>query len=219
MASRRWESIRYGIDLRSDKLLHRWPMSATLAADLCGSLERFGHAAVAFQDRRETGLDYLVSQDRDLHVALSMWLENGQRVERRLQMDRQDHTHTLRVSTVIDRHLAPELRSAIKAEYGGRVYVHGIVVGMFGVEILEMFDPSVNKWKALTHVADEYAIPHERIIAIGDDANDLPMVRNAALGVAMGNARVEVKQAARQTIGTNADDGLAAFLEAWLANA
>ena len=205
------------IDLHTDTLLHRWPMSAALAADLCGSLERSGHAAVAFQDRRETGVDYLVSQDRELHVALSMWLENGQRVERRMQMDKQDHTHTLRVSTVIDRSAAPELRSAINAEFGKRIYLHGITVAMMGVEILEMFDPGVNKWKALTRVADEYGIPHERVITVGDDTNDLPMIRQATLGLAMGNARADVKAAAKQVLGTNADDGLAIFLETWLA--
>jgi len=32
----------------------------------------------------------------------------------------------------------------------------------------------------------------------------------------MGNARAEVKQAAKDVIGTNADDGLAVFLEQWL---
>ena len=43
--------------------------------------------------------------------------------------------------------------------------------------------------------------------------NDLPMLTQAGLGVAMGNARDEVKQAARRVIGSNRDDGLAIFLE------
>ena len=50
-------------------------------------------------------------------------------------------------------------------------------------------------------------------MAIGDDVNDLPMIRNAGLGVAMGNAKPEVREAAGRVIGANADEGLAAFLE------
>jgi hydroxymethylpyrimidine pyrophosphatase-like HAD family hydrolase len=39
------------------------------------------------------------------------------------------------------------------------------------------------------------------------------MLANAALGVAMGNARVEVRAVAGQVIGPNGEEGLAQFLE------
>jgi hypothetical protein len=39
------------------------------------------------------------------------------------------------------------------------------------------------------------------------------MLTQAGLGVAMGNARDEVKSAAKKVIGSNRDDGLAQFLE------
>ena len=50
-------------------------------------------------------------------------------------------------------------------------------------------------------------------IAIGDDVNDLHMIRNAGLGVAMGNAKPEVQAIANRVIGSNKDEGLALFLE------
>ena len=59
-------------------------------------------------------------------------------------------------------------------------------------------------------------MPNEKIICIGDDSNDLPMLRAATLSLAMGNGRAEAKAAAKKVIGTNADDGLAEFLETWL---
>ena len=83
----------------------------------------------------------------------------------------------------------------------------------FGVDVLEVFDPAVNKWQGLLHVANAHGIDPADIIAIGDDVNDLPMIRNAGLGVAMGNARLEVQQAAMRVIGRNDEDGLARFLE------
>ena len=39
------------------------------------------------------------------------------------------------------------------------------------------------------------------------------MIAQAGLGVAMGNARPEVLAIAKRVIGTNADEGLAEFLE------
>jgi hydroxymethylpyrimidine pyrophosphatase-like HAD family hydrolase len=71
----------------------------------------------------------------------------------------------------------------------------------------------VNKWQGILHVAGHHGIRPEEIIAIGDDVNDVPMLRNAGLGVAMGNARPEIQAVAKRVIGTNADEGLAKFLE------
>jgi len=59
-------------------------------------------------------------------------------------------------------------------------------------QILEVFDPAVNKWEGILHVARHHGIDPKQIIAIGDDVNDLMMIRNAGLGVAMGNSHPQV---------------------------
>jgi hydroxymethylpyrimidine pyrophosphatase-like HAD family hydrolase len=51
------------------------------------------------------------------------------------------------------------------------------------------------------------------IIAVGDDVNDLAMLKNAGLGVAMGNAKAEAIAVADRVINRNDADGLAEFLE------
>ena len=205
-------------DARTGEWLVRSAMHPSLAIELCATIERMGFAAVAFEDRRATGVDYLVSQDRAIHQSLNVWLElSGQRVERKPALAKLDHQHTLRVSTVSTYEEADAIRRVIEKEFGDRVYVHGVRVVSDGAEILEMFDPAVNKWQGLLWVAGKHGIPQERIIAIGDDTNDLPMLKNASLGCAMGQARDEVKQAADRVIGSNAVDGLAVFLEEWLA--
>ena len=79
--------------------------------------------------------------------------------------------------------------------------------------MLEIFDLVVNKWEGILHVVRHHGIEPEQIIAIGDDVNDLPMLKNAGLGVAMGNARPEIQAAAKLVIGTNENEGLAQFLE------
>lgn len=51
------------------------------------------------------------------------------------------------------------------------------------------------------------------MIAFGDNFNDLDMLEYVGLGVAMGNAPDEIKQAANVVTTTNNEDGLALILE------
>ena len=97
--------------------------------------------------------------------------------------------------------------------FGERIVCQNLIVPAYGVEVLEIFDPAVNKWEGIMHVARRHGVEASQIVAIGDDVNDLPMIRNAGLGVAMGNARPEVLAAAKRVIGSNQDEGLAEFLD------
>jgi hydroxymethylpyrimidine pyrophosphatase-like HAD family hydrolase len=56
-------------------------------------------------------------------------------------------------------------------------------------------------------------IKREEIISIGDELNDLDMIEYAGLGVAMGNAREEVKNKADFITKSNEEDGVAYVFE------
>ena len=70
----------------------------------------------------------------------------------------------------------------------------------------------VNKENAILRLCDHIGISAEDIIAFGDDLADIGMLNMCGTGVAMGNALPEVKAAADITIGSNDDDGIAAYL-------
>ena len=55
-----------------------------------------------------------------------------------------------------------------------------------------------------------------RTMAIGDSGNDIPMLRAAALGVAMGSAPQEVKDAADTVTASNMEDGAAMAIERYI---
>ena len=55
--------------------------------------------------------------------------------------------------------------------------------------------------------------------AIGDQINDLTMIRGAGLGIAMGNAIQPVKDAARQRTRGHHEDGVAHAIEQILSGA
>ncbi len=125
------------------------------------------------------------------------------------------HQHTIRVGMVAPIETAKAIHAELQTMFGSRIMSHCFLGGDVGV--VEVFDPSVSKWQGILHVARRHEIKPEEIIAVGDDLNDVTMVSNAGLGVAMGNAHPEVLKCAARIIGRNSDDGLAIFLEELLA--
>ena len=75
---------------------------------------------------------------------------------------------------------------------------------------LETFSGDAGKWNGIRRLADTYGF--DRIVAIGDNLNDLEMLQNAHTGVAVSNARPEVLEKADLIIGSNEEDGVARYL-------
>ncbi|KAA9031637.1 Cof-type HAD-IIB family hydrolase [Niallia endozanthoxylica] len=61
---------------------------------------------------------------------------------------------------------------------------------------LDIVPVRVSKLNGLLYLAERLGISRNEIVCIGDDSDDIEMIEAAGLGVAMGNASVEVKRAA-----------------------
>ena len=59
-----------------------------------------------------------------------------------------------------------------------------------------LFPPHTDKGTAFAYVCDRVEIPISNTMAIGDSAVDVPMLKNAGVAIAMGNARDDVKEIA-----------------------
>jgi Cof subfamily protein (haloacid dehalogenase superfamily) len=70
-----------------------------------------------------------------------------------------------------------------------------------------------SKKNALAKLCADFGIPSERVLAIGDSRNDIPMMRWAGIGVAMGNALPEVRQSVPYVTAPNDQDGVARAIE------
>ncbi|MCF4007367.1 HAD family hydrolase [Corynebacterium uropygiale] len=81
--------------------------------------------------------------------------------------------------------------------------------------ILEVAPPGISKAHGVAELAQMHGVPQERVLCFGDMPNDIEMLRWAGWGVAMGNAREPVKEAADEVTSTNDEGGVADVLERW----
>jgi hypothetical protein len=205
------------IDTRQRVTLHRTVMDPQLARELCQFFESHGEAALALQDTEPAGVDYLISSDIPVHASTRNWLKaTGASATFTPGLAQHSHEHTVRVGTVTFTDIALTVHAELQRIFGQRIFSHCFLGG--DVSVIEIFDPSVNKWQGILHVAERHKIKPSEIIAIGDGINDLTMVKNAGLGVAMGNAHPDLLQCAAKIIGPNNEDGLAIFLEELIAS-
>lgn len=71
----------------------------------------------------------------------------------------------------------------------------------------------VDKVHGIQLVADKLGIEREEILAIGDDLNDIEMIKYAGLGIAMENGVEQLKEAADLIAPSCSENGLARVLE------
>lgn len=74
----------------------------------------------------------------------------------------------------------------------------------------------INKAAALAKVTEKLGFTMENVMAMGDSLNDIAMIKEAGLGVAMGNAQDIVKETADYITDTNNEDGVAKAIRHWV---
>ena len=78
---------------------------------------------------------------------------------------------------------------------------------------LEIIPSCINKGQGLLDTCHALGISANETVAFGDAENDIPMLKTAGIGVAMGNATAAVKASADAVTLSNNDDGIAVWLE------
>ena len=82
-----------------------------------------------------------------------------------------------------------------------------------GYYYTEISSENVDKWYAIEEIMKKENIKREEVISFGDNNNDILMIKNAGLGIAMGHSNEQVKEVAKFVTKTNDEDGVAKALE------
>lgn len=214
--------------------IERTAMEAQTVAHAVDFVHEHDRAALLLKDAAQTGYDYLIVTPfgPDSIDEASRWWFKKMKVSTRFAPFIEDDEHpedTLRVGVYAANTPIDALAGQAGERFSRRASVahfQGVllpderrVTGVESVHIVEIFHPQADKWQALRRLARRAGVPEAQVAAIGDQANDLPMMRGAGLGVAMGNAIPEVLAAAgRRTLDAH-EAGVAHAIDQMLSGA
>jgi hypothetical protein len=178
-----------------------------------------GHEPVLYSDSFADGFDFhcrsltvTPTPDADAErgvLGLAEYLERNSGLARVVP----DLEHTLPPGVFAGFAMGPhramlDLEESLKAGFPGQLSLHTIRSPRYLNWMCEIAPVGVTKWSGVLSLAREWGIGAAEICAVGDDVNDLPMIRGAGLGIAMGNAQPEVLAAADRIVGRQDADGL-----------
>jgi Cof subfamily protein (haloacid dehalogenase superfamily) len=196
----------------SGETLHSTCFSTDAFRKVAALIRGREQAVVAQCDRQ--GVDFAVDGSVSWNTETSRYhrLNQGY-AEWRRGLHEEDREDVLVVGCFGEHAEMLSLREAIQSSFPHEFSVH--VLRSVGPEAwyCEVLQRGVDKWTGLSGLADALSISHTSICAVGDELNDLAMVRAAGFGVAVGNAREELKRVADRVIGRNDEDGLVPLIE------
>jgi len=109
---------------------------------------------------------------------------------------------------ICDSALHNEIRRKMGDRFGDSIYMANSYPSF-----LEIMNAGVSKGEGLKTAMKCRGLKMEDLIAFGDEENDLPMFAVAGFSAAPSSAKEKVRQAADFVFGSNAEEGMAAFLE------
>lgn len=109
-----------------------------------------------------------------------------------------------------------EFELKLRETMGGRVQIFKTRYRSYDLTILDVLSTTASKGESLATIAARHGIAREEIMAVGDNHNDLTMLRYAGLGVVMANAEDELKQMGFEQTASNEEDGVAQAIEKFI---
>ena len=117
------------------------------------------------------------------------------------------HNDATKLMLAADPAAIARLEALLLGRFGDRV-----LVIQTDDDLLQVSHPAAGKAAAVRRVAAHYGVPLDQVMAIGDAPNDVGMLQQAGVAVAMDNARAVVKQVADWVAPSNNDHGVHAAL-------
>jgi 5-amino-6-(5-phospho-D-ribitylamino)uracil phosphatase len=197
---------------------HRTLWRADLPAEALGPIfhvfQALDEPAVSFTDRDPADFDFLVHASPTGRPLFDDYLDQNRS---HAEVDpfwttRADLSH-YHLCAIGSRPTMLDFERVVLDRLPGQVQTFVQRSHRYAGTMCEILRHDANKWTALTRLANLWEVTSEEICAVGDDMNDLPMIRGAGLGVAMGHANAEILASADLVTGSDEEDGVAMLIE------
>jgi Cof subfamily protein (haloacid dehalogenase superfamily) len=179
-------------------------------------VEAAGHPMVLYADTYGEGFDFYCTSSNSGCAEMAEFLQKNVGCERVLPSMMSDPPAGIFAAFAMGpREPMMALETELTRRLPQGLYVHVLRSPRYTGYMCEIAPHGVSKWTGVWRLAESWGLRPEEICAAGDDVNDIPMIRAAGLGVAMGNALDEVKAVADRVAPSHDDDGLVQVVD-WL---
>ena len=204
-------------DIASGKTLQHAYLPPALYPDVLELMRGQGPPLV-YVDSYHEGTDILTEGIARAHPYQREYLDDHDEHVREVDdLAAARHSEIIMLSTMGDEDALGRLRDRAHERFGASVRMHRLINKNYRGQILEFLSPHSGKWTALERLARAAGIEPHEIAAVGDDTNDAEMIAQAGLGIAMGNAVPEARDAARVIVRGNGESGVVEAIERVLA--
>jgi hypothetical protein len=170
------------------------------------------YSASFFVNRQEAGFEFFIldrTPTPELDIYRSRYADKARRVTDISEIMEFNITQIAMPGPEL---LVHELRDLIRKRYGRRLLALSVLWPLLPTLTLEVFHRDANKGSALAYIAEQYDIPPEATVAVGDDVNDLAMLHWAGYSAAMPQAGGEVVDVADEQLAGNGAHALPELL-------
>ena len=190
-------------------VLYQRPVPLDTALDLLERLRPTGYHTNIYID------DELLVEELDEETAIYQAISGVTPVAVGNLLDylREARREPTKILVVSDEDNLDRLSGQLENNFGKRLYIT-----KSKPFFLEFMHPEATKGRALQAVSRHYGINPEEIIAVGDSYNDLEMLDYAGLGVAVANAREDIKKRADYVTLANTEGGVARVIRKFIFN-
>ena len=210
-------------DAATGKTIERLVMDPELVLRLTLALLERGLLAHLLRDHDSSCHDYCLVGTGHVNPATEWWLKTHEVDVRRVDtiddLKKLGFDHVLRVGAVERGDVLAPVCAAMREQFHGQATMQSWSAvtsnAAIGSEthLLEMYCVNTDKWTMIQKLRDRHGLSNDQVFAIGDGLNDLIMVREAGVGIAMQNAHADLRPLAKHIAPHHHEDGFAHVVE------
>jgi 5-amino-6-(5-phospho-D-ribitylamino)uracil phosphatase len=200
-------------EVASGRTLERTAIPLDVAHAVAEWFQQQGFPVLWLTDAYEVGSDGYVLAGPRRHPAVDQWIERSPCAVENVERLPAGCAAPVRLSIIEERAVLEEVSAGLSGAFDGRLTHNVLHAPPYRLSLIEAFAPGVNKWYGIEKLCRRWGIDPARTVAVGDDVNDLDMVRRAGLGVAVANARPAVQAVADRLTASNDACGVAKLID------
>lgn len=183
-------------DLTNNNNIKDFPMKKEIVKDILNKSDNLGLTPLIHVNEFNNGIDVYYRKDNERFYEDKRGSQSTLRFHQVDEFEDEHLENVLALAYFDYKDKTHSLYDVFKEEdIGEYKFNYHVMENVQATEsLIEFMGKGVSKWNAIKYYSDIKGIKEDEIIVFGDDINDIHMVKNAGIGIAMKNASDRVKE-------------------------